>query len=568
MRRSKGTLYRPVTTRTVGGRKVKRKAAFYWARYTDASGDRRCHALTLPDGGRVTDKDVARSVLDAILKRVEREQAGLVDRTLEAARTPFRKLLADYARHLRRKQVSRTHLAQTIQVGKWFAEHAEISRLADLTEERVDRALGKLADGGRSARTCNLYRSLLHSLCRYAIRHAKLLTANPVEAVGRRSCRMDTRKTRRALTVDEASRLLAVAGPRRAYYSAALWSGLRWGEIAALEWRDVDLTSDRPAIRLRAEATKAKRADVMPLHPDLADVFARLREAVPFARATDRVFSTVPILNTFKLDLDRAGITWRKADHDDGASIDRHALRTTFISWLEAAGVSGTAKRILARHAAVGVTERHYTDARLLDLWAEIRKLPPIPTAGAEAASVKATGTHGKASAPPRVRAQGGKGWIKPGTGRVALPVALHNGRRGVNVAFDGTVGKSATSMTPSENPEKTSDFRGKNDLGCKDSNLELPDPESGVLPIELQPNSDAFLTPIRRGFQGRASATCDRTGINESASRTVDPAFRPQGRREDPAVFLPGRREPPLVADAGFKGPRASRTTGVRERC
>ncbi len=502
MRRSKGTLFRPTVTRTVNGKRSKRKSAFYWARYTDGSGQPQRHALTLPGGVRVTDKDVARCELDKILQRAEREAAGMVDRTLEAALVPFRRLLADYARHLRRKRVSRDHLAQTIQVGKWFADHAEITRLADVTEERIDRALGKLADSGRSARTCNLYRSLMHGLCRYAIRHAKLMTANPVEAVGIRSWRADTRKLRRALTVEEAARLLNVAGPRRDFFAVQLWTGPRVSEVAALEWRDVELEGNRPAIRLRAEATKAKRADIVPLHPGLCDVLAAARKAVPFAQPTDRVFAATPILRTFKLDLDRAAITWRKADHDDGASIDRHALRTTFVSWLEAAGVTGTAKRVLARHAAVGVTERNYTDARLLDLWAEIRKLPAIPQA-TQAASLKATGTDptptGRVLNSPRqptstrVRARGNP---------VALPVALLTGRQGVNAALGGMTGGSVTEVLRRENTGKTSVFSPENVLGCKDSNLELPDPESGVLPIELQPTAARVFTRLGGGIQ------------------------------------------------------------------
>ncbi len=482
MRRSKGTLYRPVTTRTVGGRKVKRKAAFYWARYVDADGARKCHALTLPDGGRITDKDVARSALDAILKRVEREQAGLIDRTVEAARTPMRTVLADFIRHLRRKGTGRAYTRQTLASVKWMIDNATMERLADFREERIDKALGKLADAGRSVKTVNEYRGICFALARWAMTTARLLDRNPVEAVPRRKARgeSDIVKVRRALSVAEATRLLNVAGTRRAYYSAALWSGLRWGEIAALEWRDVELAGDRPAIRLRAEATKARRADVLPLHPGLRDVLADLRKGAPFAKPTDRVFTATPILRTFKLDLDRAGIVWRKADHDDGASIDRHALRTTFVSWLEAAGVTGSAKRILARHAAVGVTERHYTDARLLDLWAEIRKLPAIPRAS-EPASLKATGTDGKAfgmngqpsggtvspprqTAPPRVR---GADRLKPDAERVALPVALHNGIRGVNVAFAGMTGESATMMTQAENTGKNPCFSAENELGA-----------------------------------------------------------------------------------------------------
>ncbi len=98
----------------------------------------------------------------------------------------------------------------------------------------------------------------------------------------------------------------------------------------ALEWRDVvDLESNRPAIQLRAATTKAKRADVVPLHPDLAGL---LRDAKPpFALSTDRLFRTVPRLLTLKRDLPRAGIMF--AD-EQGRTVDRHATRTIFGSWL------------------------------------------------------------------------------------------------------------------------------------------------------------------------------------------------------------------------------------------
>ena len=75
--------------------------------------------------------------------------------------------------------------------------------------------------------------------------------------------------------------------------------GLRVGEILALEWRDfVDLEAGRPCIQLRAAATKAKRADELPLHPDLVEALAAAKP--PFAQPEDRVFKTAPGLRTFK----------------------------------------------------------------------------------------------------------------------------------------------------------------------------------------------------------------------------------------------------------------------------
>ena len=105
------------------------------------------------------------------------------------------------------------------------------------------------------------------------------------------------------------------------------------------------------------------------------------------------------------------------------------------------------------------MTERHYTDARLLDLWEETRKLPAVPRA-AESASLKATGTDGKAlegqsrptlpAAPTRARVGGNP---------VALPVALSSGRRGVNVASSGRMAGSVTNATQGENTGKKPRF-------------------------------------------------------------------------------------------------------------
>ena len=274
--------------------------------------------------------------------------------------------------------------------------------------------------------------------------------------VERRDERSDTRKVRRALTVGEAYRLLSVAGPRRMFYAVQLWTGLRVSEVAALEWRDLDpLDIERPAIRLRAATTKAKRADELPVHPDLVEL---LRDAKPrFAKPTDRVFRTAPRLRTFRGgwyksktkqgtkrrymsgDLDRAGIPFTD---DQGRTIDRDALRTTFVSWLGVSGVDPRAQIALARHAPTGVTLRHYQDFSLFDLWAEIAKLPPIRWDVADAEAVRATGTDEAHPHPDPVGNQ------TP----VAPPVALRFGREGVE--------PSATDRNPNEGD--TSRHRGK----------------------------------------------------------------------------------------------------------
>jgi len=86
------------------------------------------------------------------------------------------------------------------------------------------------------------------------------------------------------------------------------------------------------------------------------------------------VFSTIPKRDALLRDLERAGI--ERAD-DRGRTIDRHSLRTTFCTWLEQVGVGEVRRKLLARHALEGQTQRHYTKLELSDLWGEIEKLPP-----------------------------------------------------------------------------------------------------------------------------------------------------------------------------------------------
>jgi integrase len=62
-----------------------------------------------------------------------------------------------------------------------------------------------------------------------------------VAAIRPRNEEMDGRKERRFITIEEARRLLKVAGPRRLFYAVQLWTGLRVSEVRALRWSDLVL---------------------------------------------------------------------------------------------------------------------------------------------------------------------------------------------------------------------------------------------------------------------------------------------------------------------------------------
>jgi len=131
------------------------------------------------------------------------------------------------------------------------------------------------------------------------------------------------------------------------------------------------------------------------LRVDLADAFRSARP--PFARSADPVFRSVPKYETFIRDCVRAGIVelddrGRQIPDDRGRTVDRHALRTTFCTWLSSSGASPRTAQMLARHTDIRLTMKTYTDPILLDERSAVEALPDL-SRRPDVAVAQATGT-------------------------------------------------------------------------------------------------------------------------------------------------------------------------------
>lgn len=262
-------------------------------------------------------------------------------------------------------------------------------RLADIGRDAFTKYLQDRKDGGTAPRTLNNITTTVNGFCRWAVQ-AKRMDANPIEHVKRVDQTADRRRKRRALATDEVKRLLAIAGRRELVYRLALGTGLRLRELRRLQWRDVVVDEvDRPCLSLRAEATKSKRADMVPLPAHLVN---RLRAARPDGFSpTDRVFKTVPTFDTWCRDLERAKIDYRS---DDDTVAGFHSLRVTFCSELERRGVSPRTIMELARHRDYRLTASVYTDVRVIDTFGAVGKLPAYDETPEQDAQVaRRTGT-------------------------------------------------------------------------------------------------------------------------------------------------------------------------------
>ena len=179
---------------------------------------------------------------------------------------------------------------------------------------------------------------------------------------------------RRAISDEEASRLLVVAPPeRRIIYLMALHSGLRRNEMELLEWQDVFLDVESPFIKLRAATTKNRKGDTVVIHPELQEELRKLRDTS--SSPCSRVVTMFSKLRPFKKDLAAAGIPF---EDERGLRFDLHAMRMTFNTRMANGNVPTRAAMQAMRHSEERLTTKVYTDASRLHVAAHVASLAPL----------------------------------------------------------------------------------------------------------------------------------------------------------------------------------------------
>ena len=248
--------------------------------------------------------------------------------------------------------------------------------------------LAHLKTKGAAAKTVNEYINTAKAFLNWCVTQGRL-AANPLANVSLTD-QTEKKRKRRALTAEQAQRLVSVAGPRRLVYTMAMTTGLRRSELADLRWGDLRIEPDelRPYVALRAEATKARRADTIPLREDVA---RELRGARPKGFDTQgKVFECVPDMDTFKADLQTAEIPFLD---EAGRRADFHALRMTFGTMLAQSGVAPRTAMELMRHTDLHLTMGVYTDPTILDTAGAVEQLPNLNGTDEGMSNVR-TGTY------------------------------------------------------------------------------------------------------------------------------------------------------------------------------
>ena len=193
----------------------------------------------------------------------------------------------------------------------------------------------------------------------------------------------DRRRQRRALTPEEAARLVEAAetgpvvmgmtGPDRATaYRVALGTGFRADELRSLTPASFRLDDNPPVVVCEAGYTKNGHPGA---EQPIPDALAALLRPWLAARPADRpVFKLRRPAEMIRADLEAASIPYETAS----GVIDFHAMRGSYVSHLVASGASVKTCQVLARHSTPTLTIGIYAKASLHDIKGAVEALPDL----------------------------------------------------------------------------------------------------------------------------------------------------------------------------------------------
>jgi len=340
----------------------------YWQiRYTLPGGKERAKSL------RVRDRRTAERMMGEFITEHEREAIGLLPsrRIRETASADLLALLEGYLNDLRAQKCAPKHVENTGRNVRKLAESCRWKRISDVKPEDFTAWRARQGDK-KSAKTLNEYLTSIRAFLKWLVETDRL-PENPLQRVARVK-QFEERRKRRAITDEQASRLLAVAPPeRRLVYLVAMHTGLRRSEMATLEWRDVHLETESPFIKLRAENTKNRKGDTVCIHAELWNALIDARPADFNGR--DRVLRIFNKLHLFKKDLQAAGIPFLD---ENGERFDLHSMRKTLCTRMANGNVPTRIAMQQMRHSEERLTTKVYTDVSRLPVAEHVNGLPAL----------------------------------------------------------------------------------------------------------------------------------------------------------------------------------------------
>jgi integrase len=358
-----------------------------------------------------TDKGLTEELASKLEGEARLRSTGLIDaeldRVTEQRMIPIGDQLDEFEASI--GDNSPQYVKQTMGQVRRTIEGCKFQTLADLDGESVQKYLrSRRKDEETGHRTYNQYLDSMATFCNWCVTTKRLLVS-PMLGIERLNTAVDVRHGRRALSAEEVSQLIGSArssgisiqrftGEERArLYMMAYLTGLRRKELGSLTPRSFDLEATPPTVTVAATASKHRKKDVLPLHPELA---AMLGPWLKGMQPGERLFPRLAYRKTHVMvrkDLERVGIPYENAD----GIADFHASgRHTYITELLRKGASLPEAKELARHSDIKTTMR-YTHIGIND---QARALASLVAPTSRSVSATASQAHSDEEAALQMR--------------------------------------------------------------------------------------------------------------------------------------------------------------------
>ena len=249
----------------------------------------------------------------------------------------------------------------------WWAARLGAELVANVTPDMIGEALDSLISegsgkaragrraGGVSPTTAAHYLKTLRRLFNLLVKEWGWLRESPVAKV--RKPKPSPGRVR-YLTDEERARLLETCRESPSPYLypmvlLALSTGARYGEVAGLRWKQVDI--EKGIITLSAAGTKSRRGRALPLTPEAAAELQRIKASRVLV--SDLVF---PRVDNPTRPVGSLKTAWGKACRRAGLSDFRfHDLRHDCASRLVMAGLSLNVVAEVLGHRSLAMTQRY-----------------------------------------------------------------------------------------------------------------------------------------------------------------------------------------------------------------
>src|SRR3954447_25179490 len=258
---------------------VLKRGGVWYAKWTDATG-KRCRERIEASGKAQAKAQADELEVEARRHRslVQRARNGLPPRPEDLSGT-FADLCTWWLDH-RCPEASRSGERQRL--GKYVVSKTlGALPLAAGGSPHLDELLHDAESAGASAASVNKLRSVLHTVFSKAKKAGKWVGENPAASTERRKV---ARRIYATLRAKEVPLLLAeVPAEWRSLFAAALWTGMRRGELFALRKSDIDLALGTVLIaRSNArDTTKGGHADLIPIAAPLFPILKHQLKHAP-----------------------------------------------------------------------------------------------------------------------------------------------------------------------------------------------------------------------------------------------------------------------------------------------